>query len=160
MGTVGGDAGLMALSTATVIGQIRTLVATVSGIKRVFAASETGDNAIPVAINELPAALIFPGATVVYHLESGGHRHTYDVKVQVVESGPDIGQRAATVLPFVDAIIELFAINVSLGARANSCVFKVSSGLTGLEYGGIFYTGYDITLEVSEQENVTPAPGA
>lgn len=150
----------MALSQSTVIAQIRDLVATVSGINRVYAASETDENTIPPALNEFPCAMIMPGPTTTYLLQGGGHRHTYDVRIQVFEGGGDIGSRVATVLPFVDALIEKFAVNVSLGARANSCIFARSSGLSGLDYGGKTYTGYEVTLSVSEQALATPAPGS
>ncbi len=150
----------MALSTATVIGQIRDLVAEVTDMERVYAASETDVNAIPPAINEYPAALVYPGATDVYMIGQGAHRHTYDVNIQVLQGGADVGTRAATVLPFVDRIIEKFAVNVTLGNRANSCVFSRSSGFSTLEYAGIAYLGYEITLSVSEQASASPAGGS
>src|SRR3990172_8938814 len=135
----------MAFSQSTVMAQIRDLVATVTGMERVYAAGETDTNAIPAAFPELPCAMVIPGATVQYILMMGQHRHTYDVKIQVFEGGGDIGSRGNTVLPFVDLIIEKFAVNVTLGNRANSCLFKSNGGLVGLEYGGITYTGYEIT---------------
>ena len=104
--------------------------------------------------------MVIPGPTAQYILMMGQHRHTYDVKIQVFEGGGDIGSRVNTVLPFVDLIIEKFAVNVTLGNRANSCLFKACGGLVGLEYGGITYTGYEITLEVSEQATAAPAIGA
>jgi len=148
----------MALSMTTVIAQVRDLVATVSGINRVYAASETDDNAIPPAINEFPAAMVIPGASQAFITTTG--RHTYEVKIQIFESGMEIGQRAATVLPFVDALIALFVENTTLGNRCNSCVFQSASGLIGLTYGGVEYTGYEIGLEVSEQAYTQPAIGA
>lgn len=150
----------MALSQATVLAQIRDLVAAVTGMVRVYAAGETDENAIPAALNELPCAMVIPGPTVQYILMMGQHRHTYDVKIQVFEGGGDIGSRVNTVLPFVDAIIEKFAVNVTLGNRANSCLFKANGGLVGLEYGVVTYTGYEITLEVSEQATAAPATGS
>ena len=148
----------MALSQSTVLTQIRDLVASVTGMVRVYAAGETDENAIPASIQEWPAALIIPGPTLEFVTLT--NRHTYEVTVQVLEAGGDLGERVTTVLPFVDRIIALFHQNVTLGARANSCVFKRSSGLVGLEYGGIPYTGYEITLEVSEQATGTPAAGS
>ena len=150
----------MALSQSTVLAQIRDLVATVTGMVRVYAAGETDENAIPASIQEWPAALVIPGPTLEYILSPVQHRHTYEVTVQVLEAGGDIGERVTDVLPFVDRIIELFAGNVTLGNRANYCIFKRSSGLSGLEYGNIEYTGYEITLEVSEQATATAATGS
>lgn len=151
----------MALSISTVIAQIRDLVATVTSMERVYSPSETDENAVPAAFNELPCALVLPGPTVgEYILQTGGQRHTYEVKVQVFEAGGDIGSRVNNVLPFVDRIISKFEANVTLGNRANSCVFRRHSGIVGLEYGGVTYSGYEITLEVSEYAPATPAVGS
>jgi len=152
----------MALSISTTLAQIRDLVDQVTGMERVYAPSETDANAIPPALNELPCAMVLPGPTTGsgYILVSGNHRHTYEVKIQVFEGGGDIGSRAASVLPFVDLILEKFVANVTLGNRVNSCVVKGHGGLVGLEYGGIVYTGYEITLEISEQASATVATGA
>lgn len=150
----------MALSMLTSIARIRVLVAEVTGMKRVFASSETDSNRVPAAFNELPCALVLSGATLEYILMQPQHRHTYEVRVQIFESGPDIGTRVNTVLPFVDAIIEKFAVNVGLGGRVNSCIFDRQQGLVGLEYGGIEYTGYEIILRVSEAALANAAIGA
>ena len=150
----------MALSQSTVLAQIRDLVAGVTGMVRVYAAGETDANAIPASIQEWPAALILPGPTTEYILMGGGQRHSYDVKVQVLQAGGDIGSRVTDVLPFVDRIISKFESNVTLGNRANSCLFAGSSGLQGMEYNGKEYTGYEITLRVSEQATATPATGS
>lgn len=148
----------MTLSMVTVIGQIRALVAQVTGMERVYAASETDANGIPAALNEFPCAMVLPGPTTEFITLTG--RHNYEVKVQVFEAGADMTGRTATVLPFVDLLIAKFVANVTLGGRANSCVFARDSGMVGLEYGGKTYTGYEITLVVSEQSPVTPAAGS
>lgn len=150
----------MALSQTTVLAQIRDLVDEVTGMERVYSPSETDENAIPAAFPELPCAMVLPGPTLEFVTTTG--RHTYEVKVQVFEAGGDIGSRVNSVLEFVDLIIAKFVVNVTLGNRANSCVFKRSSGLIGLEYGtpAIIYSGYEITLEISEQSYTTPATGS
>ncbi|HXG36522.1 MAG TPA: hypothetical protein VNL15_06110 [Dehalococcoidia bacterium] len=145
---------------SAVIAQIRDLVDEVTDMERVYAPSETDSNAIPLALNEFPCALVFPGPTLEYILSNGGHRHIYQVKVQVIEGSALVSERAASVLPFVDRIIEKFAVNVTLGSRANSCIFETQSGFVGLEYGGIDYLGYEITLRVSEQAAASPAIGS
>src|SRR3990167_3792956 len=120
----------MALSTSTVIAQIRDLVATVSGINRVYAASETDENAIPPALNELPCAMVFYDTLIAYLLSAGQHRHTYQVRVDIFVSGGDIGARVVAALPMVDRTLELFALNVTLGNRCNSC--RVMSAETNM----------------------------
>ena len=151
----------MALSMTAVIAQVRDLIAEVTGMKRVFAASETDENRIPGALNEFPCAIVLPGPSAGdYILSAGQQRHTYEVKVQVFEAGADMGSRAAAVLPFVDLIIAKFEVNVTLGSRANHCIFRRQSGMVGLEYAGVTYTGYEITLEVSEQAVAAPAIGS
>jgi len=157
----------MTLSMQTVIAQIRDKVAEVSGFQRVYAPSETDGNRIPPAFNELPCALVLPGENIDYILSAGGHRHTYQVLVQVFEApGGDLGEAAYGILPMVDALIEKFAGNIALadagGAnpRANSCVFASHSAFSGMEYGGQQFMGMSITLRVSEQATATPALGS
>ena len=151
----------MALSTSTVIAQIRDLVATVSGINRVYAVSETDENAIPPALNELPCAMVFYDTLIAYLLSAGQHRHTYQVRVDIFVSGGDIGARVVAALPMVDRTLELFALNVTLGNRCNSCRV-MSAVFTGFEYppGGPTYTGYRIIVEISEQASAAPATGS
>lgn len=150
----------MALDQASVVARIREVLLEIPELKAVYAASESGINGIPAAFNDVPCAVVFPGPTQEYILSMGQHRHTYDVKVHVIESGGDLAERVVAVLPFVDRVIEKLVTNVTLGGRANSVLFKSDSGLTGLEYGGVVYTGYEIILEVSEQAPASPAAGS
>ena len=150
----------MPISAATTIARIRTLIAEVTDMERVFAASESDENAIPMSINEFPAALVYPGATDQYILHTGQHRHTYEVIIQVLEAGADVGERAAAVLPFVDRILEKLVGNVTLGGRVNSCLITGNSGFSKLEYAGGEYLGYEITLTISEQATASPAAGS
>lgn len=150
----------MAFSMTAAVAQVRVLVDELTGMTRVYAASENDANAIPMALNEFPCAMVLPGQTLDYKLMKPHHRHSYEIKVQIFESGPDIGQRVNTVLPFVDLFIDKFRSNVALGMRVNSCLFDRQTGLIGLEYGGIEYSGYELVLRVSEEENTTAEIGA
>lgn len=152
----------MTLSMATVVSHIRDLIAEITEFQRVYAASETGDNGIPMALRQFPCAVVFPGPDVGngYILSGGQHRHTYEVKVHIYEAGALTAERAAAVLPMVDLVIEKFSGNVTLGNRANSCIYRRQSGLAVLDsFGGGEYTGYEVVLEVSEQATATPAGG-
>lgn len=151
----------MALSQSTTIAQVRDLVAEITAIKRIYAPSENDDNRLPAALNEFPAVLVLPGPTLEYVLSAGQHRHTYEVKVSVFcNQGGDLGESAYQALPLVDAIIEKFTGNVTLGGRVNSNLFGKSSGFAALEYNGLEYIGWEITLRVSEQAAATPAVGS
>lgn len=153
----------MALSMLTTIAQVRDLLDEVTGIERIFAPSENDGNKIPDALGEFPSVVVLPGPDTGsgYILSAGQHRHTYEVKVLVFcRQGGDLGESAYQALPLVDAIIEKFVGNVTLGGRANSCIFRRQSGFSTLEYAGIDYLGWEITLEVSEQASATPAAGA
>jgi len=133
----------------------------------VYAPSETDGNRLPVALNDLPCAIVLPGPTQQYILSSGQHRHTYFVRVNIYEVlGADVGDAANAILPMADRMIEKFAVNVGLAdadgsdPRANSCLFESRSGFQELEYSGIPYIGYVITLRVSEQASAAPVLGS
>lgn len=151
----------MALSMSTVIRQVRALLDEMSLVTRVYAPSENNENALPATLNEFPVAvLVLPGQDLEYILGPGQHRHTYEVDVLVFcRQGGELGESAYTALPLVDAILEKFAVNVTLGNRSNSCVFARQSGFSTLEYNGIDYLGWEIVLRVSEQADATPAIG-
>ncbi len=152
----------MALSTITALAQIRDLIAEITGIQRVYSPSETDANAIPPSLTEFPCVIVNKGPDQEYILTVGQHRHTYLVTIQIFESGPDLGARSASVLPYLDALLEKFVGNVTLGGRVNHCI-RLSNGdggLVGLDYGGTLYTGYQITFQISEQAAATPAAGS
>lgn len=150
----------MALSTSTVLTNIRTLIDAVSDFARVYSASSNDANALPPALGEFPAVLVLPGDTVEYILSGGAHRHTYNVKVLVLcNQAGERGAAAYQAIPLVDAILEKFAVNIG-GTWANSCLLSSTSGFATIEYAGIDYLGWEITLRVSEQASATPAKGA
>lgn len=149
------------LSQTAVCAQVRDLVAQVTAMEHVYAASENDENSIPNVIQDFPAAIVFPGGDVGdgYEIGNNWHEHTYEVIVQIMQGGPEPGERVATVLPFVNRIIELFTGNVTLGGRVAYCFFSHQSGLAKLDYGGEEYDGYVIVLEVQESAAATPAVG-
>lgn len=149
----------MPLSMVATVSRIRELVEEITGLERVYAASETDENAIPLALNEFPCAVVYPGNTLDYSLSSGGQRHTYEVHVLFFEAGMDLGERAAGIMPMVDLLIQKFEANVAMGGVANRVLFRRQNGLSTLDFGGGSYTGYDCLLEVSEQAIAAPAAG-
>lgn len=150
----------MSIDQAAVVAKVRDLCATVNGINAAYSAADNDDTRIPAGLAATPAALVFPGPTVAYTLVQGQHRHTYEVTVQVLESGGDAGIRDAVVSVFPDRVLEVVLANVALGGLCNSFVFKRSGGLQVFDYGGYDYTGYELVFEVSEQASATPAYGS
>lgn len=151
----------MAISQSTAIGQMRDLLDEISTIERIYAPSENDGNKLPDVINEFPTVTIMPGSTLDYILTTGGHRHTYEVRVIIYcRQGSDTGESAYQAMPLVDSIIEKFVGNVTLGGRVNSCVVARQSGFVNLEYNDIDYIGWEVTLRVSEQASAAPAVGA
>jgi hypothetical protein len=150
----------MSLSMATQLNRIREIIAGIEGMERAFSAGETGrEYGIPAAINQAPAAIIFPGETREFALGQGRMHHTYEVIVQVIEGGGTMRVRAATVLPFVERVMAAFAANVKLGQSEVFARFESQGGFERLEYAGAEYLGYTITLLVREVAAVTPAVG-
>lgn len=154
----------MALSMTTAIGRVRELVAGVSGVVIAYAEGETGNYRLPEALNSFPCALVLKGETQSYVLTQGGHRHTYEVRILVLDGRAQLGDRAATVLTILDALFPLFVGNVALGERVNSCVIQRCTGLDGFAWAGagadVVYTGHELVLLVSEQASASPAVGA
>jgi len=153
----------MALSMSTTVTQVAALIREITGMQAVYSAASTDGYSIPMALNgPFPCVIVTPGpdSGSGYILSAAEHRHTYEVRAQFFEASEDVGQAAASALPFVDLFLSKFAANVTLGGRANSCRVVRQSGLIGLNYAGVDYTGYEITFEVSEQASVTAAPGS
>lgn len=140
----------MALSMATALTTIRTTIAAITGIEETYSAGETGTHAVPAAFASFPAVLVLPGPDTGYELSKPAHRHRYEVLVQLLSTGGDLGERAAVVVPFIDAIINKFATSIKLGGTIETCVYRRQSGLVNLTYGNRDYEGYEIVLEVSE----------
>lgn len=151
----------MALSQYTALARIRDLIDEVADFERVYAATSDDAHALPGALNDFPSVVVVPGPTVEYILTQPQHRHTYEVKVLVFcNQAGDLGQSAAQAMALVVGIIEKFVGNVTLGGRVNSCRFERDSGMVTLEYAGIDYLGFEITLEVSEQSAANAAVGS
>lgn len=153
----------MALSQTTVIERLRVLAATVTGIQAAYAptveAPESGG--IPPSTSfTYPCVIILPGRTIEYLLVNGRHRHTYEVRVLVIAGAGLIPENAYVAAPMPDRFIELMPGNVTAGSRANYVLFKQCTGMAGIEWGGIDYTGFEITLEVSETASATLATGS
>lgn len=147
------------MSQVAVLERMRTLIASVDGIRAAYSAGSAAEKRMPPALKMLPCAIVYPGATREYILSDGQKRHTYEAVVQVFAQGGDPGAAAFDATPMPDAIIEVFEGNVALGGLCNSCLFLRTEGLQVLQYGGTDYVGYQLYFEVSEQAAASPAIG-
>lgn len=151
----------MALSMQTALGRIRDRIALVSGIEAVYSEGDSDHTQIPDALTELPCVLVLSGPITEYILRYGQHRITYEVRVLVLaEPGGRIGQAMAELIPIVNAIVEEFVGNVTLGGNVTYCVFQRSSGIDLRDWGEVEYYAHEIILEVSEAASATPAGGS
>lgn len=149
----------MAISQEAAIKQIAALVRSITGLRAVYSSADSDANALPAALNgPFPCAIVYPGDDIEYILTQPHHRHTYQVTVQLYQTGQDVGQRAVSVQPFIGLVLAKLALNVT-GSFWNSCVYERSSGLSRLEYAGLEYTGFELTLKVSEEAVISAAAG-
>lgn len=147
------------MSQVAVVERMRQLVETLDGIRRAYSTASTGDRRVPPALNMIPCAVIYPGATKEFILGDGEKRHTYEVVVEVFGLSGDPGVAAANVAPMPDAVMDLFEDNVALGGVCNSCIFLRTEGVKTLNFGGHDYSGFQLYFEVSEQAVASPAIG-
>lgn len=153
----------MALDQSAVIQTVRDLVATVSGVANAYSSADSDDTRLPAALSLASgaAAIVLPGATLEYVLQPGKHRHTYEVRIQILSSGGDEGVVSADLAPMPDRVLEVMALNVKLGSLVTYIHFTRSEGLKGFEYGGYDnYSGYELVYTASEEASASPAAGA
>lgn len=153
----------MAIDQVAALEKVRARTAEVTGIAKAYAPSQTNPAAggLPasVALEGGAIALILPGPTLDYILTQPRHRHTYEVRVLILLAGPDYSENAFNGGPLPDRVIEKFVGQVTLGGSVNSCIFRRNTGFTGIEWGGLDYLGYEITLELSEAATASAGTG-
>lgn len=148
----------MALDEVAVLARIRSEVAKVTGIGAAYSAAATDEYGLPEALNDDVAALVFPGDTLEYIRYSAAHRHTYDVSVQVLCCGGTVAERTAKAIPFRVRLLDAFC-GVAAANQFNSAIFVPPLQFIEGNYGGAGYAGWEMTLRVSEQANVTVTHG-
>lgn len=136
---------------------------------RVFTAAETGANGIPEAINQFPAAIVFPGQTTGYRLVQQEEGHEYEVHVQLLESAGFLAERTASALPLLELVLDAMSDAIGLvngeGQRLVTMItFQRQSGLVELVYSRgpdfeMHYAGYDCTFKVVSRRSITPSLG-
>lgn len=144
---------------ATACTEVWTVLSGVTELKRVYAAGKEGDHAIPDAIgDQVPAAIVYPGQMRTYEQgPSEAERHEYELEIQVFVDGGDTGSKVNTALVVFDAIKAAFRNAVALNGISTAIqVARISSWRFGsLTYNGETFTGWAISLFVSEDEPVT-----
>lgn len=148
----------MALDEAAVLARVRDVVAGVTGVVAAYDASANDSTGLPDALNETPVAIVFPGDTVAYTRSAAQHRHTYQVKVQVLCDGGSVRERTSKAVPFRSRLLEAFTA-VAATNQWNSSIFVPPLRFIEGDYAGMPYAGWEMTLEVSEQALATAAHG-
>lgn len=136
-----------------------SILSNVAALKRVYAAGKEGAAGIPDSIgDQVPAVIIYPGQMRAYEQgPSESERHEYELQIQVFVDGSDTASKINTALVVFDAIKEAFRSAVAMNGISTAIqVARISSWRFGsLTYNGETFTGWDITLFVSEDEPVT-----
>lgn len=146
----------MSIKTACI--ETASILRTVTALKRVYSAGEEGVNGIPDALSDqVPSAIVYPGEMVNYEQgPSEAERHEYNLKIQVFVNGADTANKINNVIDVFDTIKVAFqqatALNdISAAIRAA----RITSWRFGsLTYGSETFTGWEITLFVSEDSSV------
>jgi len=152
----------MAIDPRPAMREIRELIDSIDGFERVYCEASEDENALPDAMSQFPAAIVYMGNSSEYLLTAPRHRHTYQVEVWIFpgESG---ARNAALGLGLLMDVFDLFAVNVTLGGTVTYCVLESTQPQEGpvSEFYGrdLSYTVRKVLLRVSEAANVTAAGG-
>lgn len=150
------------MSMTAVITQLATEIDKISAIKQVFHPGAVGDatdgspGGIPDSIPSTPAALLFPGESAEGVLQLPGQEvHRYTVIVQVfVSRAADRGTRENAALSFIDDLRPKLRAALTLGGDA-AHIARIDHWRYGsLEYAEEQFSGYEITILVTERDSV------
>lgn len=149
----------MALDEAAVLNRVRSICAGITGVAAAYSAAADDANGLPDAINDNgPVAIVYPGPTEQYIRSAAAHRHTYQVKVQLLVPGGTVRARMSVAVPFRTRLLDAFTA-VAAANQWNSAIFVPPLQLIEGVYAGVEYAGWELTLQVSEQALATAAHG-
>lgn len=147
----------MPLSRVTVCNAMRDLMASVTGLEAVYSFAHDDEYRVPEGFSDFPMAIVIPGSTRSVKLGQGQHRHSYEMRVQILTGEADFGERMARVFAFEDLIINHFTNKIALGGTVNSCLFESTSGAASFDWGDESFPGIELTFSVSEDVPASPA---
>ena len=129
------------MSIQSIITQVASLEATVSGVKHAY---DTADS----TINEFPAFINFPESGVINrtpNLRKTIHR----IKMLLYVTDSVLASAEAELRPYLVATLDVFDTHLSLNSSAaSSQIVGYKYGV--LEYGGQKYLGISFDLDVTE----------
>lgn len=161
----------MALDIAAQLAQVRHVLEGIqfdnvdgSGRMRAYDAGATdSDQQIPMALNDLPCAIVMPQRGRPVYQGGAGHgwiQHDYMVEISVYQQIADFGGAFQTVLPWVVNVMLAFAQNIKLGQGSVSCSLANEDWAFGiLPWAGVDYLGYTIPLAIRESVEATIGVG-
>lgn len=133
-----------------VVTAVADTVQSAVGITRVYHAAGVGAQAIPPAVAEFPAVLVYPETSDPVTAYAGQLRTT-PIYIDVLTGRWDVGLNVATALQAMEAIIERLHADVVLSPSARWVSYTVSWTLP-IDWGGIIYVGGRIVLDVIEDQ--------
>lgn len=142
--------------TATVEA-VASLVQTAPAAVRVYSAAAEGVAALPAAVNEFPAVLVYPEDSAPVSVSYAGQLRTTTVMIDVLAGRWDIGLNARAGLVVIEDIISRLHTGVVLTPGARWVSYTVQWTVP-LEWGGIVYAGGRISVEVVEDQQEVLQP--
>jgi len=139
------------MSVETIGSGIKTNLANVTGLKRVYAPNE-----LPEVVNEFPAAVIVHVGTDYYQTMGRDSSHDrHDFKIKVFLTNQDQPTAFNRLLDFLaktgnDSIVQKIMADSTLNGSASDVSVVSNSGQSIITWGGIQYLGTEFDLEVWE----------
>lgn len=139
------------MSVETIGSGIKTNLANVTGLKRVYAPNE-----LPEVVNEFPTAVIQHVGTDYYQtmgLDSSHSKHAFKVKVFLTnQDQPSAFNRLLDFLTKTgsDSIVQKLMADSTLNGSASDITVVSNTGQSIIPWGGIDYLGTEFDLEVWE----------
>ena len=139
------------MSVETIGSGIKTNLANVTGLKRVYAPNE-----LPEVVNEFPAAVVQHVGTDYYQTmgrDSSHSKHAFKVKVFLTnQDQPTAFNKLLDFLALTgdDAIVQKIMADSTLHGSASDVSVVSNSGQSIITWGGIQYLGTEFDLEVWE----------
>ena len=128
--------------------RIKTILAGVSGVKRVY------DNP-PAGIEDRPCFVIYPPALEVQRLSGGWREKVYTVRMRLLLTDEDIATATALIETYRELMIDAFDAHLRLFGDAGLIEGPRVDEARSFPYGGDQYTGMDCFLTVRMDDEVT-----